>query len=175
MISAAASSIVHLLHRALFLSNHIIHAFQEGCQAVCSLQPLSCRDCPCLTLWAGEEPLELAALVLTVLGECCTQEACTYQARDRERDVMACQPLKVHPGQGRRDREGNFERRSGHMVLACPFPSSQHGSGPAHTPYCTLPFPLAPRLRCWFSLRLRCSGGLPPTSAKTACCWLPAQ
>lgn len=68
LISAVASSIFQLLPRALFLSNHIIHAFQEGCWALCSPQSLLYRCSPCLPSWAGEEPLGLAALGLTVPG-----------------------------------------------------------------------------------------------------------
>lgn len=52
-------------------------------------------------------------------GRCCIQEAWIHQARDRERDGMACQPLQVHPGQGQRDWEGNFGRRSGYVSMAC--------------------------------------------------------
>lgn len=109
LISAVASSIFQFLPTALFLSNHIIHAFQEGCWAVGFPQPMSYRCISCFSLWAGEEPLGLAALGLTAPGAMLHTEGMTHEARDRERDGMASVPVgPPWPETGRGILEGGW-------------------------------------------------------------------
>lgn len=101
LISPMASSIFQLLLQNPFLSNHSIHALQEGCVlgAPCMSSPVSGEG------WSYACQLELATLVLTAPGRCCTQEACTHQVSEMSR--LAWGP----EGRSRWTGKGNFGRR----------------------------------------------------------------
>lgn len=164
-----ASSIFQLLLQNPFLSNHSIHAFQEGCVlgAPCMSSPISGQG------WSYPCQLELATLVLTAPGRCCTQEACTH--RVSERNGLAWGPEGRSRWTGRGILEGG---RS--IFLAC-LKLTPHALvlGQPALPWCGQGecslFCPSPRLRRWFPLWPRCGGGLPPASAETPCRRLPAQ